>query len=92
LAAGFKVHWTSRFVEAAALLDRRVYDLVIADVMLPDGNELKIADAAKARGIRAIVITGFAFQVPTEQLARHEVLLKPPRPHELLSVIERRAV
>jgi DNA-binding response OmpR family regulator len=91
LSAGFRVHWTTRFVEGEALLDHRAYDLVITDVMLPDGNGLKIADAAKARGIRSIVITAYAFQIPTEQLAPHEVLLKPIRPHELLSAIDRPA-
>jgi DNA-binding response OmpR family regulator len=90
LSAGFRVHWTSLYAEAEALLDCRVYDLVIADVILPDGNGLKIADTAKARGIRSIVITGYAFQVPKEQLAQHEVLLKPIRPNELVHAIDRR--
>jgi DNA-binding response OmpR family regulator len=87
LSAGFRVHWTSSFVEAEELLHARQYDLVLADVMLPDGNGLRIADAAKARGVRAIVVTAYAFQLPKEQLAQHEVLLKPVRPHELLHAI-----
>jgi DNA-binding response OmpR family regulator len=90
LHAGFRVHWVSGAVEAKALLDERAYDLVLTDVMLPDGNGLDIADAAKAKGVRSLVVTGYAFNFPKERLARHEVLLKPIRPSELVDAIERR--
>ena len=89
LSAGFKVHMTSSLTEAQELLDSRTYDIVLADVMLPDGSGLKIADAAKARGIRAIVVTAYPFQIPLDYLARHEVLQKPVRPNELVDAIER---
>jgi DNA-binding response OmpR family regulator len=90
LQAGFKVHWVSTAGEAQALLDERNYDLVLTDVMLPDGNGLDIADAATARRLKCLVITGYAFQFPKERLARHDVLLKPIRPSELVGAIERR--
>ena len=90
LHAGFRVHWTSTFNEAQALLQERSYDLVLTDVMLPDGNGLDIADTAKSKGVKALVITGYAFQFPKECLAQHDVLLKPVRPNELVSAIERR--
>jgi DNA-binding response OmpR family regulator len=90
LHAGFRVHWVVGAVEAQALLGERNYDLVLTDVMLPDGNGLDIADAAKARGVKSLVITGYAFQFPKERLAQHEVLLKPVRPSELVHAIERR--
>jgi hypothetical protein len=35
-----KVHWVSTASEAKALLDERTYDLVLTDLMLPDGNGL----------------------------------------------------
>lgn len=90
LHAGFKAHWVSGAVEAQALLSERDYDLVLTDVMLPDGNGLDIADVAKAKGIKSLVITGYAFQFPTERLAQHEVLLKPVRPGELVEAIARK--
>ena len=90
LHAGFRVHWVSGAVEARSLLDERAYDLVLTDVMLPDGNGLDIADAAKAKGVKSLVITGYAFNFPKERLAHHEVLLKPIRPGELVNAIERR--
>jgi two-component system response regulator HydG len=90
LHAGFKVHWVSSVAEEQTLLEERTYDLVLTDVMLPDGNGLDIADAAKARGLKCLVITGYAFKFPKERLTQHEVLLKPLRPHELVEAIERR--
>jgi DNA-binding response OmpR family regulator len=90
LHAGFKVHWVSGAVEAQALLDERTYDLVLTDLMLPDGNGLDIADAAKAKSLKCLIITGYAFQFSKERLAQHEVLLKPIRPRELVDAIERR--
>jgi DNA-binding response OmpR family regulator len=90
LQVGLKAHWVSTATEAKALLDERTYDLVLTDVMLPDGNGLDIADAAKARSLKCLVITGYAFQFSKERLARHDVLLKPIRPSELVSAIERR--
>jgi DNA-binding response OmpR family regulator len=90
LQAGFKVHWVSTVNEARTLLDERTYDLILTDVMLPDGNGLDIADAAKARNLKCLIITGYAFQFPKERLAQHEVLLKPIRPYELVEAIERR--
>ena len=90
LHAGFRVHWVSGAVEAQALLSERAYDLVLTDVMLPDGNGLDIADAAKAMGVKSLVITGYAFNFPKERLAQHDVLLKPIRPNELVGAIERR--
>jgi CheY-like chemotaxis protein len=58
--------------------------------MLPDGNGLDVADAAKAKKLKCLVITGYAFQFPKDRLAKHEVLLKPIRPRELVDAIERR--
>jgi DNA-binding response OmpR family regulator len=90
LHAGFKVHWVSNATEAKSLLEERTYDLLLTDLMLPDGNGLDIADAAKARKLKCLVITGYAFKFPKERLAQHDVLLKPIRPRELVDAIERR--
>jgi DNA-binding response OmpR family regulator len=90
ISAGYRVHLVPTFLEAEALLDARPYDLVLTDIMLPDGNGIGIADAARERGIASVVVTGHAFQRPAEELARHEVLLKPVRARELVGAIERR--
>lgn len=70
VAAGFK------------LLNSREYDLVIADGKLPDGTGLDVADSAVDRGIKALVMTGYAFTLPRKDPRRYEILLKPLRPRE----------
>jgi DNA-binding response OmpR family regulator len=89
ISAGYRVHLVPTFEEAGLLLEARAYDLVLTDIMLPDGNGIGIADAARERGIASVVVTGHAFQLPAEELARHEVLLKPVRARELVGAIER---
>jgi DNA-binding NtrC family response regulator len=65
------------------------YDLLLADAKLPDGTGMKVADAAAEKGIKALIMTGYAFTLPVETLERYEVLLKPLRPAELVGIIER---
>ena len=87
--AGYVVRLVGTLMEARMLLRHWTCELVLADVMLPDGNGITIADKAKARGIKTLVITAYAVQIPAKQLARHQVLLKPVRPGELVNAIER---
>lgn len=89
LSAGYKVHMANTFAEGQSLLQTRAYDLVLTDVMLPDGNGIAIADAAKERGINTLVITGYAFHIDSDRLARHDYMMKPVRPRELVSAIRR---
>lgn len=90
LSEGYSVHLVETVAEAVLLLESRAYDLVLTDVMLPDGSGLGIADAAKARDIKTLVITGHAFRVPAEELARHDVLTKPLRPRQLVEAVKGR--
>ena len=59
--------------------------------VLPPGGELgmEVGDAATAAGMKTLIITGFAFQLPRDELGRFEYLLKPVRPNELVRAIER---
>ncbi len=90
MLAGYQVDWVGTVAEAEALLRSRSFDLVLTDVMLPDGNGIAIADAAKADGIKSVVITGHAFRIPAADLARHDTLLKPLRPRELVDAVKQR--
>jgi CheY-like chemotaxis protein len=89
LGAGYEVD-TAATVEAAfALLDGPAYDLVLADGRLEDGTGMMVAERATEAGSKALIITGYAFDLPREQLGRYEYLLKPVRPIELLEAVER---
>lgn len=89
MASGYGVDAAGTVAAAQALLDSASYDLVIADGKLPDGSGTAIADAAKQRGIKALVITGYALQGDATDLTRHDYLLKPVRPSELLLALRR---
>ena len=76
--------------QALSRLQQRGYDLVVADGKLPDGTGMTVGDAASAEGIRTLIITGFALQLPRDELSRFDYLLKPVRPAELLRAIDRK--
>jgi DNA-binding NtrC family response regulator len=89
LGAGYQVDIADTVEAACALLDREAYDLVLADGRLEDGTGMMVAQKADETGTRSLIITGYAFDLPKEQLWRYEYLLKPVRPSELLEAVER---
>ena len=89
LSAGYKVSKVTTVAAAELLLAQRSHDLLLTDVNLPDGNGIAVADKAKTLGVKVVLITGYALQIPPDQLQRHEYLMKPVRARELLSVIGR---
>lgn len=89
LAAEYEVDCADTFGRGAALLDRRPYDLVVADGRLADGTGMMLADIAREKDIPALIVTGYAFVLHEEgvDLAQYDVLLKPIRPDELLAIV-----
>jgi len=88
-AEGYQVAPTGTVKSALYLLDTRPFDIVVADVNLPDGTGMTIGDKAAEKGIGTVIITGYAFRFEKEDLSRFPYLLKPLRPPELVSAIER---
>jgi len=86
---GYEVDVADSVDSACAFLDGSAYDLVLADGRLEDGTGMMVADRAVAAGAKALIITGYAFELPRDQLTRHEFLLKPVRPNELLDAVAR---
>jgi len=72
-----------------ALLASHAYVLVVADARMPDGSGIELADKAREKGVPVLIITGYAFNLPKDDLDRFEFLLKPVRPSELLQAVER---
>jgi len=89
LGSGYEVDVAETVAQARSLLDAASYDLVIADGRLPDGSGIAVADAAKEREMKTLLVTGYAFRHDTYDLLRHEYLLKPVRPSELLLTLRR---
>jgi len=88
--AGYDVDSVDTVAVARMQLAAQDYTLVLADGILADGSGIAIADDAVARGIKTLVITGYVLRLDQKALARHEFLMKPVRPQELLSAVERR--
>jgi CheY-like chemotaxis protein len=89
LSAGYEVDAAATVAAAMARLENAAYDLVLADGRLEDGTGMMVAEKAVAAGSKALIITGYAFDLPREELGRYEYLLKPVRPNELLQEIAR---
>jgi two-component system, NtrC family, response regulator HydG len=87
LSARYEVDRVESVAGAYSQFEHAAYDLVIADARLQDGTGMEIADRAGEKGIKAVIVTGYAFAYP--ELRRYEVLLKPVRPNELIAEIER---
>ncbi|HWI25985.1 MAG TPA: response regulator [Stellaceae bacterium] len=89
LSAGYHVTKVGTVSAARLLLDHRSHDLLLTDVNLPDGDGIEVADRAKGEGVKTILITGYAFQLPQKELRRHEYLMKPVRSADLVATVER---
>jgi CheY-like chemotaxis protein len=87
LGAGYHVDVAATVRGAMAMLKRN--GLVVTDGMLPDGTGIQIADKAKERKMKTLIVTGYAMSFPKEALERHEYLWKPLRPPELLDAVAR---
>jgi len=70
-------------------LDRRIYDLVVADGRLSDGTGMALADSAREQNIPTLIMTGYAFVLAASglDLGQYRVLLKPISPDELLGSV-----
>jgi DNA-binding NtrC family response regulator len=88
--AGHSVATANCVEDARSMMASEPFDMVIADVVLPDGSGLGIADAAQAAGIGDLVITGYVLRLPFDSLAAYEYLMKPVRTQELLRAVNRR--
>lgn len=89
LGADYQVDVADGVGSACAHLEKQRYDLVLADGRLEDGTGMAVAERAAGAGTKGLIITGYAFELPKEQLMRHEFLLKPVRPGELLQAVDR---
>ncbi|HEV2548204.1 MAG TPA: response regulator, partial [Stellaceae bacterium] len=85
----YEVTAVESVANATALLATQPFDLVVTDVNLPDGSGLRIADRAKEKGIRTLVITAYGLSLNPGDLASYDYLLKPLRVHELLDAVRR---
>jgi DNA-binding response OmpR family regulator len=87
-SAGYRVDRATTALDSRSLIASNHYDLVLADGVLPDGNGIEVADDATARGMKVLIVTGYALQFSQlGVLRRHDYVLKPIRPGALIALI-----
>jgi two-component system, NtrC family, response regulator HydG len=89
LDADYEVDAVETLQAGLKALNRRVYDLVVADGRLADGTGMELADNARERDIPTLIMTGYAFVLAASgvDLGQYDVLLKPISPEELLGSV-----
>jgi CheY-like chemotaxis protein len=89
--AGYNVDCATTFSAADNMLDLSSYDLLLSDGRLPDGTGLMLADKAKAKGIPALIVTGYLLDPHGSDFDfdAYTVLRKPITPRALLAEVGR---
>ena len=89
LDAAYEVDTADTVQGGCELIERRDYDLVVADGRLSDGTGMVVADRAREKGAPALIVTGYAFSLRDagRRLTDYDWLLKPLRPSELLTAV-----
>ena len=90
--AGFEVDWAENGRQALELCHRKTYDLMLADLLLPDVDGLDVIKAVRQQWphTRIIVITGYATvasAVAAMKLGALDYLEKPFTDEEIMAAI-----
>jgi len=88
-AAGYRVDAAATVAAAWEMLEPHAYDAVVADWRLPDGDGTVLLDWAADNGAVTFLMSGYLFQMPGGRAERHQSLMKPLRPGEIIATIER---
>jgi len=86
---GYAVDVARTLAQGRARLDALPYSLVIADLRLPDGSGLEVVDRAAELGAKTSILSGYLLQLPPAAADRHELMMKPVRPSELIAAVQR---
>ena len=89
LEDGYDVDVTGTMTDGCNLLDFHAYDLVIADMLLPDGCGMTVADKAREKAVRTIIVTGYCFGLTAATFDRYQILQKPVPGAELIETVKR---
>jgi len=85
---GYGVDLAGTLSEAKDCFVAQIYDLVITEWRLPDGDGCVVADWAGALGGKAVVTSGYLSDMPGGVALGHETLMKPVRLSDLVAVVE----
>src|SRR5262249_46801145 len=80
IGQNYQVTVAENFEAGRRRVEVETYDLVLTDLRLGDGDGLDLADAAKAAGMKTLLLSSYVLQCPPERLTEHRFLWKPVRP------------
>ena len=63
---GYSVDAAGTVEQARSRLDGQTYSLMIADLRLPDGDGLALADYAAGLGIKTAIMSGYVHRIASE--------------------------
>ena len=84
---GYIVDTVAGVSAANTCLRSLVYELVVSDWLLPDGDGVAVADAAAALGFKTLIVSGVISELPGDAHLRHRLILKNLGPIALLSAV-----
>ena len=87
--AGHEAECVGTKAEADAALAPGSHDLVLSNVLLPDGTGHDVAAKAARLGIKAVLLTGHPDEAQALEIAEAIYLRKPFRVSDLTGLIER---
>jgi DNA-binding response OmpR family regulator len=87
--AGYTVETMASFAAGRAAIAAAAYDLVIADVILPDGAGTELVAEARDKGAKTLLITGHPGQMNLMDMRKQPYLAKPFKTEELLAMVAR---
>ena len=87
--SNYRIFRAASGTEAVTMMDQHQFDCIITDLKMPDGNGLKVRDAAMEREIPLIIVTGYQGSYKTILDAKDVVLEKPVRRQDLINTIEK---
>jgi CheY-like chemotaxis protein len=84
--AGYAVDEADDGISALALIDKKFFDLLICDVMMPRLNAFQVLDHIKSRGLSTaiILITGHPYLLTDKGLGHLTSFTKPFNMYDLL--------
>lgn len=84
---GYAVDVTGTAARAMVSLARSRYALVIADWRLPDGDGMAVANFAEEQGAKALIMSGYLFQMSSSKADQRLTLMKPLQPSEVAAAV-----
>lgn len=87
---GHAAHGVKTAAEGSRALERGNYELLIADMRLPDGSGAQLAEKARHRAVEALLTTGHPEEMRRLELRGIDYLRKPFPLKDLARLVDRR--